>query len=145
MNSALVNSHLCITQVNSAPLWSPSRVGHLISFGIMHSGRSVHVPLAFMFKLIPGISSSQFSLYLCLDSQSTITNWGPGFYRTIMFYWYTWRWKHCILFNRVAMSFLKITISGFVICNHINPMGKAVVVEDFHLMQYGQSFSITLL
>ena len=55
----------------------PYVVSH-ISSAVMHSRMFVHVSVTFMFMLIPCISSSLVSLWLCLDNQSTMNSCGPG-------------------------------------------------------------------
>ena len=75
MTSAVVEGQQYITWVQRAPTWSPSLVAHLISSAVMHYGMSMHVSMASIFRLIPGISSSKFSLWLCLDRKSAMNNW----------------------------------------------------------------------
>ena len=89
-----------------------------ISSDFMHSRMFVHVSIAFMFMLIWGISSSLFSLWLCLDIQSTMNNCGPGFYRVLMLYLCMYRSIFCSQCDRLATSFFEDFCWWFVICYH---------------------------
>ena len=86
MTSALVNDHPCIIQADNAPMWSSSMVACLIFSAVMHSRMSVHVHMVSMLRVIPGISSFQFSLWLHLNSQLAINNWIPSLYRILVLY-----------------------------------------------------------
>ena len=71
----------------------------------LHSGMFIDVSTL---TSMPCISSSLFSIWLCLDSQSAIKSSGPGLHIILTQYWCIYRrmcWIHC---DRVAMSFLNI-------------------------------------
>ena len=55
---------------------SSSKVTSHISSALMQSGMSVHNSVVIIFILIPGISSSHFVLWLCLDGQSAMNSCG---------------------------------------------------------------------
>ena len=55
---------------------------------VTKSGMSVHDSILLMAMHMPGISSSPFILWLCLDSQTIMNRCGPGVCGTLMFYWF---------------------------------------------------------
>ena len=56
------------------PSCSSSSISILISPALMQSGMSLNVPIVLMVICMPGISSSLFVSWLCLDSQSVMNS-----------------------------------------------------------------------
>ena len=80
-----------------------------------------------MFMFIPGISSSLFSLWFWLDSQSSMNRSGPGLYIILILYWWILSSMHCSLWDNVAMSFENCH-QGFVVSFYTYISGKTVVI-----------------
>ena len=67
--------------------------------------------MVLIFICMSGISTSLFSLWFCLESQSSINMSGPGLYMIQALYWCILSRIHCSLCDSVAMS-LNIATSG---------------------------------
>ena len=96
---------------------------------VMQSGILVVVCMALIFRCIPGISASLFSLWFCLDSQSAMTRSGPGLYMMLTLYRCILSRIHCSLCGSVATSFFKYCDYQLVICNYTHLSHKAVMME----------------
>ena len=67
--------------------WSSLIVACCVSCVVMHFGKSV-VSIALMFFLLPGILSSLFFMWFCLDSQYVMNRSGPDLYYIPILYWW---------------------------------------------------------
>ena len=89
----------------------------------MQSGMSMHDSIALMVMHLPGISSSPFVSWLCLDSQPMMNSYGPGLYSILMLFWSICSsilWSLC---DRLPTSFLNIATNGL----------WSVVISGYHL------------
>ena len=68
--------------------------------------------LHFTLISMTGISTSLFSILLCLESISAVKRSGPGLYNILTQKWCILRRICCILCDSVATSFLNIATSG---------------------------------
>ena len=85
MTSALVDDQSWIALVGSTST-SSSRVAHLICTDIMHSENSKRVSMAFMCRLIPGMSSSLFDCCCVWITNQLINGRSPDLYKILMLY-----------------------------------------------------------
>ena len=68
--------------------------------------------MVLMFTCIQVISTSLFSLHVCLEIQSATKRSGPGLYIILTLYWCILKRIHCTLHDSVVTSFLNIATSG---------------------------------
>ena len=147
LSSVLLDGHACIIQGVKSFRLLLSCITCLVSSAIIQSGMSVHISMAMMFKSISRISSSLPSLWLYLDCQYTISNYGPDLYRSPISYWWICSSILCGFSHGGCYNLLEDHEHWFMICYHAHFMAEAVVVEFFQHVQYSQclSFSITTL
>ena len=78
--SALVNGQQQSTPSDTMHMCPSSTVAIYISSVVMQSGMFVPDSIMLMVMHMPGICSSLFVSWLCLDSQSAMNSCGPGLY-----------------------------------------------------------------
>ena len=69
--------------------------------------------ITLMFIFMPSISSSLFSLWFCLDSQSAMKRSGSDLYIVLTLCWWILSGMHCNLWDSIAKSLLKFLTKGF--------------------------------
>ena len=109
--SALVDDQPWNTNSDSMPMCLSSSIAISISSAIIQCGMSMHDSLAFMVLHIPEIYSSLYFGYAWIASLHWIAE-VPGLHSILMLYWCILSsilWSLC---NRLAISFLHITISS---------------------------------
>ena len=92
--------------------WSSCEVACCNCCITMQSGMFVVVYMASTFNCMSGISSSIFSLWFCLESHLAMNRSGPGLFMILTLYLCILRRIHCILWDSIATSFLKIATSA---------------------------------
>ena len=100
--------------------------GHLwlvcgIPYIAMQFGMSVSVSIALMLIFIPSISSSLFTLWFCLDSQSAMNRSGPGLKIIFTLYWWILISMHCNLCDNVPISFWRLIPEVCVLLFYLPP------------------------
>ena len=110
--SALVDGKLWSMRSESMLTCLSSSVAIPISFAVMQSSMSVHDIVALMVTQMPGILSSHFGFWLCLDSQPVMNRCCSVLYGILMWYWCILNSIAWCMCDRLAISFLNITTSG---------------------------------
>ena len=97
---------------------SSSSVANFVFSTVIQSSMSVHNSIAVGVMYMPGISSSLLVLWLYLNSQFAMYNFGLGFNGVLLLYWWIYNCIFMIILLNLSQTFLLAVCDLLLCCLH---------------------------
>ena len=123
----LLDGQPSITYVFRSCKYASFGVASFISHISIYVVMSVAASVVCMLDSKPTVSLSLFCTRFCLISQSVMHRSSPGLYIMCILYWCIFSRIHYSFSDSIGTSFLELDTNGYLVCDHMNLSGKAVL------------------